>query len=920
LVHEYLNLTANKLTAITLSEENSDQNFEDWDDVGLNISKPLSLLKQFRHYESISMAGQEHVHRITQLEKEIQSLNGQVLALKRENESLNLKLKKISLFNPEHQGIDDQSHKRHSSISFMDSQRKAVTPDVSYHRRNNSADEIPITFLLSSPSSKEKSPQIQEEEVPVDTPTTIEEDIPADKSHDLTDNEGVETLVSHEGQEIRKLHMSISFRQELLSIFALKTDHSEISLELSQLADPQLNVLSLFAKHLPVITQNIEPGRIECVITVLLCVISRHTNPKERDKLLNILFNLIEKPTPEQRHMIMTGCIAFAKLNGPAKVEGELLPQMWEQISHKHRERRLLVAESCGLLAPHIPPELRSSLVLSIVQQMLLDDKSEGVRESAAKSLAILVAFIDDEDKFKQCWELLLKALNDTSQMVSTAATNILLPALSAWAHELDKFESEIILYFLSQLYTCVKHVSRSDGESGSTERCQQYLVTLTRLVPWHFASVLLTGPYMENIEKSKLQPLEVSFPHPFSKLLDISVIIGDGERLSLLMAEMEKEIEKEDWSSWKKLIWFHEECLRYLLKIIDTLGFSQPEILHTMSTLVSAYCTYFGRKFTQRVIKPYFESAMTSHPEGRSPLTLAIFPLYLSGILTCFKEDEGEMKDYFYQSVVKVASSYSSIDGLKAAILELKRNRKLHSHLVQLLEDLSCHSEMNVRRYVAILLGLMISDIDEKLVSSHVVKTLLKLSTDTELSVKLETIDSLGNVVETISRRDVIDEVHRQFESFVQHDDVFKDFMLYTTILKTLARISTNADPLFRDKFIIPYLTTAARQNNSAPNKTQREDVVAILLQAYKKLSSCFISVELLSDDVVPGLKYLLKDCQGTDVDTVKQLLKDVETKIEEHQRPMSSDSSTNKFFGKFKKDFDLTPQKMSFSFKKKN
>jgi hypothetical protein len=43
------------------------------------------------------------------------------------------------------------------------------------------------------------------------------------------------------------------------------------------------------------------------------------------------------------------------------------------------------------------------------------------------------------------------------------------------------------------------------------------------------------------------------------------------------------------------------------------------------------------------------------------------------------------------------------------------------------------------------------------------------------------------------------------------------------------------------------------------------------------------------LSDDVVPGLKYLLKDCQGTDVDTVKQLLKDVETKIEEHQRPMS-------------------------------
>ena len=78
----------------------------------------------------------------------------------------------------------------------------------------------------------------------------------------------------------------------------------------------------------------------------------------------------------------MSGCVAFAKINGSTQVESELLPQMWEQvrllvmpntpsplippppppplpqITHKYYERRLLVAESCGVLAPYIPVSL----------------------------------------------------------------------------------------------------------------------------------------------------------------------------------------------------------------------------------------------------------------------------------------------------------------------------------------------------------------------------------------------------------------------------------------------------------------------------------------------------------------------------------------------------------------------------------
>lgn len=45
--------------------------------------------------------------------------------------------------------------------------------------------------------------------------------------------------------------------------------------------------------------------------------------------------------------------------------------------------------------------ELLSSLVLSMLQQILNDDKADGVRQAAAKSLAVLVAFIDDKAKFQ---------------------------------------------------------------------------------------------------------------------------------------------------------------------------------------------------------------------------------------------------------------------------------------------------------------------------------------------------------------------------------------------------------------------------------------------------------------------------------------------------------------------------------------
>nr|XP_014279343.2 lisH domain and HEAT repeat-containing protein KIAA1468-like [Halyomorpha halys] len=48
LINEYLLLHGYKLTAITFADENEDQDFEDWDDVGLDMPKPSELLHVYR--------------------------------------------------------------------------------------------------------------------------------------------------------------------------------------------------------------------------------------------------------------------------------------------------------------------------------------------------------------------------------------------------------------------------------------------------------------------------------------------------------------------------------------------------------------------------------------------------------------------------------------------------------------------------------------------------------------------------------------------------------------------------------------------------------------------------------------------------------------------------------------------------------
>ena len=68
------------------------------------------------------------------------------------------------------------------------------------------------------------------------------------------------------------------------------------------------------------------------LLPVLVVMIQELRDAQARDRLTHCLFNLVKKPTAEQRSLIMDGCAELASRIGPARTAEELLPQCWEQV------------------------------------------------------------------------------------------------------------------------------------------------------------------------------------------------------------------------------------------------------------------------------------------------------------------------------------------------------------------------------------------------------------------------------------------------------------------------------------------------------------------------------------------------------------------------------------------------------------
>ncbi|XP_072461609.1 RAB11-binding protein RELCH isoform X2 [Notamacropus eugenii] len=906
LVNEFLLKNNYKLTSITFSDENDDQDFELWDDVGLNIPKPPDLLQLYRDFGNHQVTVKDVVDVASGVEEdELEALTPVLGSLPSfetpqpiENCLIVQKLEdKISLLNNEKWSLMEQIRRlegemdilKNENFSFptvrdtghpsLDQFPHRISEDSEQHldMKNSDKDQIKDVNLSVSDEADSLTSKVNDSN---SLPRKEREKIP---SYSSSNKDTV-----HFDKPNRKL--SPAFHQALLSFCRMSAD-SRLGSEVSRIADSEKSVMLMLGRCLPHIVPNVLLAKREELIPLILCTACLHPEPKERDQLLHILFNLIKRPDDEQRQMILTGCVAFARHVGPTRVEAELLPQCWEQINHKYPERRLLVAESCGALAPYLPKEIRSSLVLSMLQQMLMEDKADLVREAVIKSLGIIMGYIDDPDKYQQGFELLLSALGDPSERVVSATHQVFLPAYAAWTTELGNLQSHLIPTLLNKIEKLLR-----EGEHGLDEhKLHMYLSALQSLIPSLFALVLQNAPFSSKAKlHGEVPQIEVTrFPRPVSPLQDVATIIGSREQLAVLLQLYDYQLEHEGTTGWESLLWVVNQLLPQLIEIVGKINVASTACVHEFSRFFWRLCRTFGKIFTNTKVKPQFQEILRLSEEnvdssaGNGVLTKATVPIYATGVLTCYiQEEDRKLLVGFLEDVMTMLSlSHAPLDSLKASFVELGANPAYHELLLTVLWYGVVHTSALVRCTAARMFELTLRGMSEALVDKRVAPALVTLSSDPEFSVRIATIPAFGTIMETVIQRELLERVKMQLASFLEDPQYQDQHSLHIEIIKTFGRVGPNAEPRFRDEFVIPHLHKLALVNNLQTVDSKRLDIATHLFEAYSALSCCFISEDLMVNHFLPGLRCLRNDMEHLSPEhevILSSMIKECEQKVE--------------------------------------
>uniref|UniRef100_A0A8C3T6D4 LisH domain and HEAT repeat-containing protein KIAA1468 n=1 Tax=Chelydra serpentina TaxID=8475 RepID=A0A8C3T6D4_CHESE len=905
LVNEFLLKNSYKLTSITFSDESDDQDFELWDDVGLNIPKPPDLLQLYRDFGNHHVTARDVVDVAVGIEEDELEVTtptlGSSVPVFEASQPIEVRFIVKTLMQVCYV----------LEIDFLKNENFAVP--VVCDLVHSSLDQVPLSVpedngrYLDIKSSDNDHRPGKTEEISLSISAEADLKTPKDDTLNSLPSKEKEKLPScalsnkaaaHFDKPNRKL--SPAFHQALLS-FCRMSAESRLGSEVSRIADSEKSVMLMLGRCLPHIVPNVLLAKREELIPLILCTACLHPEPKERDQLLHILFNLIKRPDDEQRQMILTGCVAFARHVGPTRVEAELLPQCWEQINHKYPERRLLVAESCGALAPYLPKEIRSSLVLSMLQQMLMEDKADLVREAVIKSLGIIMGYIDDPDKYQQGFELLLSALGDPSERVVSATHQVFLPAYAAWTTELGNLQTHLIPTLLNKIEKLLR-----EGEHGLDEhKLHMYLSALQSLIPSLFSLVLQNAPFTS---KAKLQgevpPIEVTrFPRPVSPLQDVATIIGSREQLAVLLQLYDYQLELEGTTGWETLLWVVNQLLPQLIEIVGKINVASTACVHEFSRFFWRLCRTFGKIFTNTKVKPQFQEILRLSEEnidstaGNGVLTKATVPIYATGVLTCYiQEEDRKLLVGFLEDVMTMLSlSHAPLDSLKASFVELGANPAYHELLLTVLWYGVVHTSALVRCTAARMFELLVKGVHETLVAQRVVPALITLSSDPEISVRIATIPAFGTIMETVTQRELLERVKMQLASFLEDPQYQDQHSLHTEIIKTFGRVGPNAEPRFRDEFVIPHLHKLALVNNQQSADSKRLDIATHLFEAYSALSCCFISEDLMVNHFLPGLRCLRTDMEHLSPEhevILSSMIKECEQKVENKtvQEPQGS------------------------------
>nr|KJB10465.1 hypothetical protein B456_001G202700 [Gossypium raimondii] len=532
-----------------------------------------------------------------------------------------------------------------------------------------------------------------------------------------------------------------------------------------------LATIQILADALPKIVPYVLINHREELLPLIMCAIERHPDSSTRDSLTHTLFNLIKRPDEQQRRIIMDACVSLAKNVGEMRTETELLPQCWEQINHTYEERRLLVAQSCGELAEFVRPEIRDSLILSIVQQ-LIEDPATVVREAAAHNLALLLPLFPLMDKYFKVEELMFQLACDPSGVVVETALKELLPAIINWGNKLD----HILRVLLSHILGSAQRCPPLSGVEGSVE---SHLRVLGEQERW-------------NLDVS-LRMLAKLLPFIHQKAIETCPFSSVSESNGTLLSNSILELYAGGHVEWPAFEWVHVDCFSGLLQLACLLPQKEDNLRNRITKFLLAVSECFGDSYLIRIMLPVFliaigdDADLTFFPpnihsriKGLRPRTavaerlaiLGVLPLLLAGVLGSPGKRQ-QLADYLRKLLLEGATKESRSTTHNMDIVNAVRFlctfEEHHGMIFNILWEMVVSSNIEMKISAANILKVIVPYIDAKVASTHVLPALITLGSDQNLNVKYASIDAFGAVAQHFKNDMIVDKIRVQMDAFLE-------------------------------------------------------------------------------------------------------------------------------------------------------
>ncbi|KAJ3442226.1 rab11-binding protein relch [Anaeramoeba flamelloides] len=445
LIKEYLIERDYTATTITMLDDVDEQDLEEPTEWILENNSNITLLKIFRAYQSNSKITDQIKKAIQQNsrnQKTIENLKKKLAEQEKEKKSLlgslELKTKETNKLEEKCSKFEKHIQEGQKTIQRLESFNENLKQEKQEEEKEKKEKKKKKETKKEKKVEKKKG-QDQEKENQEKKKKKEEKNENKVQTENENKNSTTQENSKDEKKQNEKLDLSkypIVLPSKLKKDRHLKSkNENNLRGRMARVAiydDSEQSLVKVVSESLPHIIQNVLLKTRKELLPIFLTVIRQNPDPKQRDHLTHLLFNLISRPNERQRQIIIDGFSALASTIGYQRVETELLPQLWSQINHKYEERRLLVAQSCGELAEFVNPELRSSLMLSILRS-LGNDPNPQVRRESSKQLGYLLLYYNNNEKFETTLELLFSFLFDKDEDVQATTYRVTFPRFGKW-------------------------------------------------------------------------------------------------------------------------------------------------------------------------------------------------------------------------------------------------------------------------------------------------------------------------------------------------------------------------------------------------------------------------------------------------------------------------------------------------------